>query len=128
MRFLIAAFIAISLFASAPAANAQIPATWIRTYPERTQPACTWIIAAWSDGSFSASAWECDPGRAAVRADGARASRGYPQTAENGCTEYVSQWSDNSYSWVPYTCPAGVVYLKSRTQGVQLLVGGTASI
>jgi hypothetical protein len=99
--------------------SAQGAATWQRTYPERTQPACTWIVAQWSDGTYSASAWECDAGQAAVRSDGARATRGYPQIADNGCTEYVSQWSDQSYSWVPWQCPAGVVYPKSKSRGVQ---------
>lgn len=107
-------------------ANAQIPVPWVRTYPERSQPACTWIIAQWGDGTYNASAWECDAGRSAVRSDGATATRGYPQTASNGCTEYVSQWSDGTYSWVPYTCPAGVTYFKSQSQGVQPAPGGVA--
>lgn len=120
-----ALFISLSAYAVqvSPAA-AQIPVPWVRTYPERSQPSCTWIIAQWGDGTYNASAWECDAGRSAVRIDGATATRGYPQTASNGCTEYVSQWSDGTYSWVPWTCPAGVAYFKSQSQGVQPAPGG----
>lgn len=125
MRFVIAVLLVLAAMPwSALTASAQIPAVWLRTYPEQTQPACTWAIAAWSDGTFSASPNECDPGQAPLRADGARGVQGFSQVADNGCTETVTLWSDNSYSWVPFTCPSGAVYLKAQSRGVQPLTAG----
>src|SRR6478672_8515206 len=111
MRLAIAAALAFAVLPwGALTASAQIPAVWLRSYPERIQPSCTWIVAAWSDGTFSSSPNDCDPGQAPVRSDGARGVQSFSQVADNGCTETVTLWSDNSYSWVPFTCPPGAVY------------------
>jgi len=92
------------------AAPAPSQAVWSRGYPEVGPSGCVEYVAAWSDGTYTATPWDCG-GRAATRGS-ATANRGYPQLNANGCTEYVTAWSDGSYSWVPFECPPGVVYTK----------------
>lgn len=103
-------------------AYAQAEVTWVRGFPQRLTPQCDWYVALWSDGSYSATPWRCDPGVAIsermVR-DGAavelsRSVAGYPQTNGDGCVEYVTNWSDGSISWVPVSCPPGVSYTKAQ--------------
>ncbi len=84
--------------------------TWTRGYPEIGPSGCVDYVAQWSDGTYTATPWDCRGG-IAQRGD-LTATRGYPQLAANGCTEYVTQWSDGSYTWVPFSCPAGVTYFK----------------
>ncbi len=96
---------------------------WVRGYPSRGNPqfnmtaGCVYYVAQWSDGTYTSTPWDCNPG--VVARDGNRtASRGYPQIARNGCTEYVTEWADNrgnkSWTWVPFSCPSGVWYPKPR--------------
>ena len=83
---------------------------WVRGYPERGADGCVYYVAQWSDGTYSATPWEC--GGRTIQSGNLTASRIYPQRAANGCIEYVAQWSDGSYTWVPFSCPAGTVYHK----------------
>jgi hypothetical protein len=102
--------------------RAQGDVVWVRGFPQRLTPQCDWYVALWSDGSYSATPYRCDPGIAIaerVVRDGAvvelsRSRDGYPQIAANGCIEYVTLWSDGSASWTPVSCPPGVAYLKSQ--------------
>ena len=95
-------------------ASAQDAIIWARGYPEVGPSGCVDYVAQWSDGTYTATPWDCGPGRAPRRGD-LTGSRGYPQLAANGCIEYVTQWSDGSYTWVPFSCPTGVVYFKPGT-------------
>lgn len=104
------------------AAAAQTEAVWVRGFPQRLTPQCDWYVALWSDGSYSATPFRCEPGvvvverlvREGVVIELSRSSRTYPQVAANGCIEYVTLWSDGSASWVPVSCPPGVSYFKSQ--------------
>lgn len=120
---LLAFVIALVFLVPASQASAQnVNATWVRGYPERVTSGCVWYVAQWSDGAYSASPWQCDPGSVARLTSGATATSGYPQRAANGCIEYVTQWSDRSYTWVPVSCPAGVSYF--RYQADDVVFGG----
>ncbi|MFN8533821.1 MAG: hypothetical protein U0556_09760 [Dehalococcoidia bacterium] len=119
---LIAAFL---LFPLAPRPlSAQADPTWTRGYSERGTSGCIEYVAAWSDGSYTSTPWDCGSGVA--RAGTLTATRGYPQVAGNGCTEYVTQWTTGVYSWTPFSCPAGVVYYKSQARGMQQLGSAVA--
>lgn len=116
MRRIIAAVISITcavvlIVGIAPSPIGAQTATWVRGYPQQGASGCVEYVAQWSDGTFTATPWECPPGQVA-RMGTLTASRGYPQIATNGCTEYVTQWSDESFTWVPFNCPRGVVYTK----------------
>ncbi len=87
---------------------------WTRGYPEVGPSGCVDYVAQWSDGTYTATPWDCGPETVARRGD-LTATRGYPQRAANGCIEYVTQWNDGSYTWVPFWCPAGVTYYKPGT-------------
>ncbi|GIW06799.1 MAG: hypothetical protein KatS3mg060_1604 [Dehalococcoidia bacterium] len=118
--FVVLGLVAAVVFPAVAAAQSEI--VWVRGFPQRLTPQCDWYVALWSDGSYSATPFRCDPGVAIaerVVRDGtvvelSRSSAGYPQTASNGCVEYVTIWSDGSASWVPVSCPPGVSYLKAQ--------------
>jgi hypothetical protein len=105
-----------------PAVLAQAEPSWVRGFPQRLTPQCDWYVALWSDGTYAATPWRCEPGvviieqvqREGVTTELSRSSGGYPQLAANGCVEYVTAWSDGSFSWVPFSCPPGVSYRKSQ--------------
>jgi hypothetical protein len=111
-----------TLFGGFFPAFAQAEPVWVRGFPQRLTPRCDWYVALWSDGSYSATPWGCEPGISVVERvvrDGAtvelsRSTGGYSQIAANGCTEYVTTWSDGSLSWLPVSCPPGVSYPKSQ--------------
>ncbi len=101
-------------------ALAQSPVTWLRGYPERTDSNCVYYIAAWSDGSYTSTPWECDAGSVAVNPDGVKAGRGYPELGVDNCVWYVTQWEDGTYTNVPFSCPAGLTaYLPGTEPAVQ---------
>ncbi|MCS6800700.1 MAG: hypothetical protein RMM58_09815 [Chloroflexota bacterium] len=108
--------------AAPPSAAAQSEAVWVRGFPQRLTPQCEWYVALWSDGSYSATPFRCEPGivivervvRDGITVELSRSSRSYPQLTVNGCVEYVTLWSDGSASWVPVSCPPGVTYFKSQ--------------
>lgn len=105
-----------SLFAGALPLAAQEPASWLSGYPEQRPDGCVWYVARWSDGSFSATPWECPPGAQPERADGGLGMvRGYPEQRPDGCRWYVTAWRDGTFSAVPFFCPAGVIALKEGT-------------
>ncbi|MFN8535642.1 MAG: hypothetical protein U0556_19055 [Dehalococcoidia bacterium] len=88
---------------------AQAPPIWLGGYAERQADGCTWYVARWSDGSFSATPWECPPGSIPVRSDGyAGSDRGYSEERSGGCVWYVTRWADGGYSAVPFSCPPGL--------------------
>lgn len=108
-RLLVAA---LTLFGATPVASGQSVVTWLRSYPQLGEDDCVWIVAAWSDGSFSQTPWECPAGATALRDDGVRAERGYPELGPGGCVWYVTRWADGQFSATPFECPAGVVAAK----------------
>jgi hypothetical protein len=109
------------MFSQIGAVSAQNSVIWIRSYPQQVISHCISYVAEWSDGTFSQTPWQCDPGfRSTIiykLPDGTvektiEASPGYSQMASNGCIEYVTAWSDGTYTLVPFSCPPGVVYVK----------------
>lgn len=107
----VAALLLTTLGWGLPPAQAQEQVVWVRGYPERGVSGCVDYVAQWSDGTYTATPWDCGAGWLPSRGS-VTGSRGYPQIAANGCTEYVTQWSDGTYSWVPFSCPPSVVYAK----------------
>ncbi|MFN8535034.1 MAG: hypothetical protein U0556_15965 [Dehalococcoidia bacterium] len=104
---------ALLVFASsATVLSAQGPITWMRSYPQLGNDGCTWVVAQWSDSSFSQTPWDCPAGTAAVRDDGTAAEQGYPEQGPGGCIWYVTRWADGQFTSVPFECPAGVVAAK----------------
>ncbi|GIW07069.1 MAG: hypothetical protein KatS3mg060_1874 [Dehalococcoidia bacterium] len=93
----------------------QSAVTWVRSYPQLGADGCTWVVATWSDGSFSQTPWDCPTNAPAQREDGVGAERSYPELGPGGCVWYVTQWADGQFSAVPFECPAGVVAAKPGT-------------
>lgn len=88
---------------------------WVRGYPEVGLNGCIYLVAQWSDGTYTSTPWRCPLGFVPFR-EGTLvlASRGYTQRVDLGCIEVVTQWLDGVYTSVPYSCPPGVVYFKNR--------------
>ncbi|GIW06161.1 MAG: hypothetical protein KatS3mg060_0966 [Dehalococcoidia bacterium] len=100
---------ALAVWAVPASLSGQGTVVWIAGYPEQRRDGCVWYVARWSDGSFTATPWECGPNGSPARADGlVGAERGYPELYPNGCVWYVTRWRDGDYSAVPFSCPPGV--------------------
>ena len=118
---MVLAVVAFAAAAQATPANAQAPVVWVRGYPQFFGDGCLYYVAAWSDGSYTWTAWQCPPGVAPVRGNTrAVAVNRYPQNSLSnpGCIEYVTQWADGTFTWVPYACAPGVPYFKPGTTAV----------
>jgi hypothetical protein len=100
-------------------AEAQVP-RWVQSYPQRGASGCVEYVARWSDGTYTATLWDCPPGKVA-HLGALSARQGYMEIAPNGCTEYITEWSDTVYTSVPVTCPPGVVYYKLPTSPSPIL-------
>jgi hypothetical protein len=94
--------------------SAQAPVLWLGGHPEARPDGCVWYVARWSDGSSTATPWDCTVAAEPARPDGVvGADRGYPEARAEGCVWYVTRWSDGGYSAVPFSCPAGVTATKA---------------
>jgi hypothetical protein len=80
-----------------------------RSYPEPRADGCTWWVALWADGAFTAAPDTCSPLSTPVNpVNGSPRVRGFPQVQAGNCTWIVAQWFDGSFASVPVRCPAGV--------------------
>src|SRR5947209_11790384 len=110
--------IAALVFALLPFAvttEAQVATVWIGTYPQVFADGCVHYVAAWSDGTYTATPPACPPGVAPIRGNTrAAVVDSYGQDSLNypGCIEFVTRWADGAFTWVPYWCPYGLVYFK----------------
>jgi hypothetical protein len=91
-------------------------ATWQRGYPELRGDGCDWVVAQWSDGTWTSVPWNCPAGTTPVR-QGTNVgwARSYPQLEAGNCVWYVVQWNDGVYTKVPFQCPTGVTQFKDGT-------------
>jgi endonuclease YncB( thermonuclease family) len=91
-------------------------ATWVRSFPQQGVEGCIWMVAEWSDGSYTQTPWNCPAGVVPTRPGSAAVAEArYPETASGGCTWYVVRWNDGQYSAVPVDCPVGLTTPKLNT-------------
>jgi hypothetical protein len=116
---LLFAALPLAVLPTAATAEAQVGGVvWVGTYPQVFADGCVHYVAAWSDGTFTATPRLCPPGVAPIRGDTrAAVVDSYAQESLNspGCIEFVTRWADGVFTWVPYFCPFGLLYFKPGT-------------
>jgi hypothetical protein len=120
-RLVIAALMVLAAFSLAmpEVVHAQGVPVWQRTYPQNLEDGCVYLVAQWSDGTYTWVPWSCPAGVAPIRQMDRSRPGGRPfsqlSTTYPGCIENVVAWNDGIYTWVPFSCPPGVVYVKPGT-------------